>query len=104
MRGDRELARPRALPASPGFAGARSTPGGSAESIVAPPVVETAPDLAAALAAARALVGTTGGKPAIVVAGSLFLAGEARALLLGDAIPVDPIVVSDPAAGSSGSP
>jgi dihydrofolate synthase/folylpolyglutamate synthase len=50
--------------------------------------IETAPDLAAALALARAK-----GRP-IVVAGSLFVVGEARALLAG--APVDPIAVSDP--------
>jgi dihydrofolate synthase/folylpolyglutamate synthase len=51
-------------------------------------VVEEAPDLSAALAAARRLGGP------ILVAGSLFLVGEARVLLLG--VPADPIVVSDP--------
>lgn len=51
--------------------------------------VETAPDLASALERARAL-----GAP-IVIAGSLFLVGEARVLLLG--APADPIVVTDPA-------
>jgi dihydrofolate synthase/folylpolyglutamate synthase len=50
--------------------------------------VEEAPDLAAALAAARRLGGP------ILVAGSLFLVGEARVLLLG--APVDPVAVSDP--------
>jgi len=50
--------------------------------------VETAPDLEAALARARVL-----GSP-ILVAGSLFLVGEARVLLLGS--PADPIAVSDP--------
>jgi dihydrofolate synthase / folylpolyglutamate synthase len=48
-----------------------------------------APDLTAALAAARALGGP------ILVAGSLFLVGEARVLLLG--APADPFVVTDPA-------
>ena len=52
--------------------------------------VEEAPDLPAALAAARRF-----GAP-ILVAGSLFLVGEARALLLG--APADPIAVSDPSA------
>jgi dihydrofolate synthase/folylpolyglutamate synthase len=52
--------------------------------------VEEAPDLPAALAAARRLGGP------ILVAGSLFLVGEARALLLG--APSDPIAVSDPSA------
>ena len=51
--------------------------------------VETAPELASALAAAR----RTGGP--IVIAGSLFLVGEARVLLLG--APSDPIAMSDPA-------
>jgi dihydrofolate synthase/folylpolyglutamate synthase len=50
--------------------------------------VEEAPDLPAALAAAR-----RHGEP-ILVAGSLFLVGEARVLLLG--APADPIAVSDP--------
>jgi dihydrofolate synthase/folylpolyglutamate synthase len=50
--------------------------------------VETAPDLASALAAARRHGGT------IVVCGSLFVVGEARVLLAG--APADPIAVSDP--------
>ena len=54
------------------------------------PGAEVAPDLAAALARARTLGGP------IVVAGSLFLVGEARVLLLG--APTDPFWVSDPAA------
>lgn len=53
-----------------------------------PFVVDTAPDLGAALARARTL-----GSP-ILVAGSLFLVGEARVLLLG--APADPIALSDP--------
>lgn len=64
--------------------------------------VSTAPDLAAALAAAgvppapeRAALGPAA--PAqIVIAGSLFLVGEARTLLLG--APTDPLRVSDPPA------
>ena len=52
--------------------------------------VEHAPDLEAALVAAR-----RHGAP-ILVAGSLFLVGEARVLLLG--APADPFVVSDPPA------
>ncbi|MGE5183795.1 MAG: bifunctional folylpolyglutamate synthase/dihydrofolate synthase [Acidobacteriota bacterium] len=55
--------------------------------------VDTAPDLAAALAKARAL-----GSP-VLVAGSLFVVGEARALELG--APCDPIAVSDPSAAST---
>ena len=51
---------------------------------------EHAPDLATALAAAR-----RHGAP-ILIAGSLFLVGEARVLLVG--APADPFVVSDPAA------
>ncbi len=51
--------------------------------------VETAPDLAHALAAAR------GQGDLVVIAGSLFLVGEARTLLLG--APTDPIAISDPA-------
>ncbi|HEY0986334.1 MAG TPA: cyanophycin synthetase, partial [Kofleriaceae bacterium] len=54
--------------------------------------VTTAPDLRAAIAAAAAH-----GAP-IVVAGSLFLVGEARTLLLG--APTDPMVVTDPPAGT----
>lgn len=50
--------------------------------------VEVAPDLAVALAIARTAART------VVVAGSLFLVGEARVLLLG--APADPIVVGDP--------
>jgi dihydrofolate synthase/folylpolyglutamate synthase len=53
------------------------------------PRAETAPDLRAALARARQLGGP------IVVAGSLFLVGEARVLELG--APADPIALSDPA-------
>ncbi len=56
------------------------------------PPTEHAPDLARALAAARHHAGPG---QAIVVAGSLFLVGEARVLLL-DA-PSDPMWVSDPA-------
>ena len=52
--------------------------------------VDTAPDLAAALALAH-----RAGSP-IVVAGSLFLVGEARVMLLG--APADPFVVTDPPA------
>jgi len=53
--------------------------------------VETAPDLTSALARAR-IIAPTG---PIAVAGSLFLVGEARVLLL--RAPSDPIVVGDPA-------
>jgi dihydrofolate synthase/folylpolyglutamate synthase len=53
--------------------------------------VATAPDVIAGLAAARARAGASG---SIVVAGSLFLVGEARVHLVGG--PVDPIVVTDP--------
>ena len=52
--------------------------------------VDTAPDLASALVKARAI-----GTP-VVVAGSLFLVGEARVLELG--APTDPIAVTDPVA------
>ncbi len=51
--------------------------------------VETAPDLTHALAAAR------GQGDLIVIAGSLFLVGEARTLLL--KVPTDPLAISDPA-------
>ncbi len=59
------------------------------------PRAETAPDLAHALARARVLGGT------IVIAGSLFLVGEARVRLLG--APADPVWVSDPPASASGT-
>jgi dihydrofolate synthase/folylpolyglutamate synthase len=54
------------------------------------PVIE-APDCAAALALARDLAGPAG---AVLVAGSLFLAGEARQILLGE--PADPPLLTDP--------
>jgi dihydrofolate synthase / folylpolyglutamate synthase len=54
---------------------------------------EHAPDLAAAMAAARLFGGP------ILVAGSLFLVGEARVMLLG--APADPFVVTDPSAKSA---
>ena len=67
------------------------------------PVVDSAPDLASALARARARVAETG-RPTdgILVTGSLFLVGEARTLLIG--APTDPIAVSDPAATPAGTP
>ena len=52
------------------------------------PAAETAPDLDAAVARARQL-----GSP-VLVAGSLFLVGEARVRFLG--APADPVMVSDP--------
>ena len=55
--------------------------------------VETATDLAHALAAAR------GQGDLIVIAGSLFLVGEARTLLL--KAPTDPLAISDPAPTSA---
>ena len=51
----------------------------------------TAPHLPAALSLAHA-----SGESTIVIAGSLFLIGEARTLLLG--APTDPVRVSDPSA------
>ena len=68
----------------------RALPPGRLAEIVADlgSLVDTAPDLAAALA----LASVHGGP--VLVAGSLFLVGEARVLLLGAAR--DPIVVSDP--------
>ncbi len=54
--------------------------------------VETAPDLTTALAIAR-------GQRTILIAGSLFLVGEARTLLVG--APTDPVAVSDPAPTAS---
>jgi dihydrofolate synthase / folylpolyglutamate synthase len=60
--------------------------------------VRAAPDLAGALPIARTVAGPTG---CVIVAGSLFLVGEARAILLG--AKVDPIAVSDPA-GRAGAP
>lgn len=56
--------------------------------------VEAAPDLAHAVAAAR------GEGDLVVIAGSLFLVGEARTLLC--AAPTDPIAISDPAPPSAG--
>jgi len=53
--------------------------------------VHEAADLPEALALARRLAAPDGG---ILVAGSLFLVGDARALLLGE--PADPIAASDP--------
>ncbi len=53
--------------------------------------VRAAPDLAHAIEFAREIAGEAG---SIIVAGSLFVVGEARALLLG--AKVDPIAVSDP--------
>jgi len=50
-----------------------------------------ADDVTSAIAAARAIAGDEG---LIVVGGSLFVVGEARAQLVGG--PIDPIVVSDP--------
>jgi dihydrofolate synthase / folylpolyglutamate synthase len=55
----------------------------------APAAVAAAPDLAAALAVAATY------QAPIVIAGSLFLVGEARTLLLG--APTDPVRLSDPA-------
>jgi dihydrofolate synthase/folylpolyglutamate synthase len=55
--------------------------------------VETAPDLRSAIARARTL------GDLIVIAGSLFVVGEARVLLL--RAPTDPIAISDPAARPS---
>jgi dihydrofolate synthase / folylpolyglutamate synthase len=52
--------------------------------------ITTAPDLRAALAAAAA------SRAPVVIAGSLFLVGEARTLLLG--APTDPMLVTDPPA------
>lgn len=57
----------------------------------------SAPALASALASARGVAGPTG---TVVVAGSLFLVGEARALLLG--AERDELALSDPAAGKAG--
>jgi len=57
--------------------------------------VATAPDLATAIDLAR-----TRGATSILIAGSLFLVGEARTLLLG--APTDPVVVSDPSAAPLG--
>jgi dihydrofolate synthase/folylpolyglutamate synthase len=63
-----------------------------ARDLDAPLGVTAAPDLQAALA-----VAATHGAP-ILIAGSLFLVGEARTLLLG--APTDPMLVTDPAAPS----
>ena len=60
--------------------------------------VETAPDLAHAITAARAhAIAAARGRDdgLVVIAGSLFLVGEARTLLLN--APTDPLAISDPA-------
>jgi dihydrofolate synthase / folylpolyglutamate synthase len=77
---------PAALAAA--FREAGQGPGELPVPVPVPVPVEDAPDLPAALAAAR-----RHGEP-ILVAGSLFLVGEARVLLLG--APADPIAVTDP--------
>jgi len=64
-----------------------------AELAAAFPAAETAPDLRAALQRARQLGGP------VLVAGSLFLVGEARVLELG--APADPLALSDPPAAST---
>ena len=61
----------------------------------ASPPVTAAPDLRAALALAAAH-----GEP-VLIAGSLFLVGEARTLLLG--APTDPMLVTDPSVGPPGA-
>jgi len=64
--------------------------------------LEVAPTLGEALAAARAPAQprpVDGRAPWVVVTGSIFLAAEARARLLGEA--VDPISAQDPAAGKN---
>lgn len=71
----------RALPAAALAAAARRSTA----------AVHQAPDLALALALARSLAAPDG---AILIAGSLFLVGDARALLLGE--PGDPQPASDP--------
>ena len=63
----------------------------AARALVPAEAVHQAPDLAAALELARSLVRPDG---AILIAGSLFLVGEARGLLLGEAS--DPIAAFDP--------
>ena len=67
----------------------RALPPAELAALFPPARATTAPDLRAALAA---------GPPGVpvLVAGSLFLVGEARALLLG--APADPYVVTDPPA------
>ena len=63
----------------------------AARSMMPAGAVHEAPDLASALELARRLVGPG---DAILIAGSLFLVGEARALLLGEA--ADPMTATDP--------
>jgi dihydrofolate synthase/folylpolyglutamate synthase len=74
---------PRALPAAALAEVVRALAPGVA--------VESAPELAAALRAAQ---GDGGGDARVVVAGSIFLVGEARRLLLGER--ADPLAVQDP--------
>ena len=74
-------------------AATHAQPAAVARSDATPPAsdaVATAPDLATAIAIAASY-----GAP-IVIAGSLFLVGEARSLLLG--APTDPVWISDPPA------
>jgi len=74
-------------------AATHAQPAAVARSDATPPAsdaIATAPDLAAAIA-----IAATYGAP-IVIAGSLFLVGEARSLLLG--APTDPVWISDPSA------
>ncbi|HWM86346.1 MAG TPA: cyanophycin synthetase [Kofleriaceae bacterium] len=63
----------------------------AAAALEAAPGLRRAPDTAAALALARGLAGPDG---LVLVAGSLFLAGEARVILCGDR--ADPSPISDP--------
>jgi dihydrofolate synthase/folylpolyglutamate synthase len=89
-------AQPRALePAALAAAVASrslSHPEAGTDAIAPPGIVAIAPNVTRALVAARAVAGKKG---TVIVAGSLMLVGEARALLVGG--PVDPIAVSDPA-------
>jgi len=87
------------------FRRATSNAAGGAASIS----IETAPNLAAALARARDPAGPfhqspSGSvihpRPEIVITGSLFLVGEARTLFLG--VPTDPYVVTDPPSNGDG--
>lgn len=71
---------------------ARATSDGVADATSARVTIEAVDDPQAALARARVLAGPGG---LVLVAGSLFLVGELRAVLLDE--PVDPLLTSDPA-------
>lgn len=84
---------PQELAAKVADAAAKVGAAGGAHAAKVAAVSRSAPELGAALPLARQLAGPRG---TVVVAGSLFLVGEARAMLLG--ADTDPVLLSDPAA------